>query len=253
MAPQHLIRNESEGVVYSNIRSLRDQSQFLDVSLFCEDGSRLPAHKIILAAHSDKFKRILGQMSSEFLTPVTHSIFLTGVNKEELSSILDFIYEGEVSVSQADLGRFLSVAEKLHINSLVSDNQYSTSIPVSQQSQELTTVAEASNKKLGVLQEEKSRSEEAIKEEVYLASENQTAFVEDILETQPEDEQSVNTCDLEESHFPDPNNTQTEQKKESKKKDIKMNEAKMDVNNVLIENLKVLGMSKLRKDILKDM
>ena len=31
-----------------------------------------------------------------------------------------------------------------------------------------------------------------------------------------------------------------------------MNEAKMDVNNVLIENLKVLGMSKLRKDILKD-
>ena len=85
----------------------------------CEDGARLPAHKIILAAHSEKFKKILSQMTTDFLTPVTHSIFLTGVNKVELSFILDFIYEGEVSVSQASLGRFLSVAEKLHINSLV--------------------------------------------------------------------------------------------------------------------------------------
>ena len=84
MAPQHLIRNDSEGIVYSNIRSLRDQSQFLDVNIVCEDGARLAAHKIILASHSDKFKRILGHMSSEFLTPVTHSIFLTGINKEEL-------------------------------------------------------------------------------------------------------------------------------------------------------------------------
>ena len=109
MSPQHLIRNENEGVVYSNIRNLRDQSQFLDVNLVCEDGSRLPAHKIILAAHSDKFRRILSQMTSEFLTPVTHSIFLTGVNKQELSFILDFIYEGEVSVSQALRVAYFSV------------------------------------------------------------------------------------------------------------------------------------------------
>ena len=116
---QHLIRNEPDGIAYSNIRCLRDQAQFLDVILLCEDGERLPAHKIILAANSEKFKRILGQMTSEILTPVTHSIFLTGVKKKELSSILDFIYEGEVSVGQADLGSFLLVAEKLHINSLV--------------------------------------------------------------------------------------------------------------------------------------
>ena len=176
MSPQHLIRNENEAVVYSSIRRLRDQSQFLDVNLVCEDGSKLPAHKIILAAHSDKFKRILSQMTSEFLTPVTHSIFLTGVNKEELSSILDFIYEGEVSVSQADLGRFLSVAEKLHINSLFSDNHSSSSMPMAQKSREPNNMAEASSQKLGVLQEEKNRREDAIKEEVYLASENQTAF-----------------------------------------------------------------------------
>ena len=130
------------------------------------------------------------------------------------------------------------MAEKLHINSLVSSDQSPPSIPVSQLSQEPTPIVETSN------QEEKNRREDIIKEEVYLASENQTAFVEDILENQPEY--------FEESPFPDPNNTQTEQKKESKKKDPRMDEAKFDVDNVLIENLKVLGMSKLRKDILKD-
>ena len=253
MAPQHLIRNESEAVVYSNIRSLRDQSQFLDVSLVCEDGARLAAHKIILAAHSDKFRRILGQMTSELLTPVTHSIFLTGVNKEELSFILDFIYEGEVSVSQAGLSKFLNVAEKLHINSLVNGDK---SPPSTAMSQEPTTVAENS-------EQEKNRYEEVIEEEVYLASKNETAIVEDILVNKPEDErevymtsvtgerlkrsnheQTVDNCSFEEYQFPDPSSLIKQQK------DTKMNESKIDANKVLIENLKVLGMSKLRRDIL---
>ena len=80
---QHLIRNEPDGVVYSNIRCLRDQAQFLDVNLLCEDGEMVPAHRIILAAHSDKFKRILGQMTSEILTPPSHTQHLPDRCQEE--------------------------------------------------------------------------------------------------------------------------------------------------------------------------
>ena len=262
---QHLIRNEPDGVVYSNIRCLRDQAQFLDVNLLCEDGEKLPAHKIILAAHSEKFKRILGQMTSDLLTPVTHSIFLSGVKKKELSLILDFIYEGEVSLSQADLGNFLSMAEKLHINSLVDKQSSPLPTPFHEE--------KASHKKLASMQEN-NRCEDVIKEEVYLDSENQTAVVEGILENKPEeeevylasenehsvvdeifentqDDQTVETGKFEESQHPDRNKILTKQKKETRKKDT-TNEATIDANKVLIENLKILGMSKLKNDILKN-
>ena len=119
--PQHLIRNQSEGVVNSNIKLLREQNRFFDVSLVCEDGARLPAHKVILAAHSDRFRQILEQMSpSDVVTPMSHCVYLTGVREEELTNILNYIYEGEARVSSAALARFLSVAEILHINSLVN-------------------------------------------------------------------------------------------------------------------------------------
>ena len=55
----HLLQNQPETVVYNNIKSLRDDNQLLDINLICEDGVILSAHKLILAAHSDKFKNIL--------------------------------------------------------------------------------------------------------------------------------------------------------------------------------------------------
>ena len=100
-------------------------------------------------------------MTSDLLTPVTHSIFLTSVKKKELSLILNFIYEGEVSLSQADLSRFLSVAEKLHINSLINVDKSSSPLPLHEK--------EASDKKLASMQEKnKCEGEDVIKEEVYV-------------------------------------------------------------------------------------
>ena len=212
MPPQHMIRNQSEGVVNSNIKLLREQNQFFDVSLVCEDGARLPAHKIILAAHSDKFKQILEQMSpvTPALAAVAHCVYLIGLKGRELTSILDYIYEGEARVSQADLARFLTVAELLHINSLVNIDNLDAS-NVSQKPQE-----------------------EEIEEEVYLASKDQNVMVEHVMATEDKELRltSINPEVGENTKSRPPSTTVT------------------DVNQVLLENLKVLGMSKLSKEII---
>ena len=59
----HLLKNNAEGSVYKNIRSLRDENQFFDVTLMCEDGEMFSAHKVVLASQSDKFKQILSHMT----------------------------------------------------------------------------------------------------------------------------------------------------------------------------------------------
>merc|ERR1719411_1455513 len=45
-------------------------------------------------------------------------IFLHGVKHEDMEAILDFMYNGEVSVNQDDLRSFLSVAEELRVRGL---------------------------------------------------------------------------------------------------------------------------------------
>ena len=59
----HLLKNDAEGSVYKNIRSLRDENQFFDVTLMCDDGEIFSAHKVVLASQSEKFKLILSHMT----------------------------------------------------------------------------------------------------------------------------------------------------------------------------------------------
>merc|ERR1719219_2569113 len=49
-------------------------------------------------------------------------IFLHGVRHEDIQAILDFMYNGEVSVNQADLRSFLSIAEDLRVRGLTQND-----------------------------------------------------------------------------------------------------------------------------------
>ena len=96
---------------------LRKEEEFYDVSLVCDDEQILSAHKVVLSASSDLFKR-----KADHSKPM---IYLNGVSSKELNNILDYIYEGEVGLFQDELDNFLAVAEKLKINGLVGgDNEY---------------------------------------------------------------------------------------------------------------------------------
>jgi len=107
--------NDFENNISAGLRSLREEKDFFDVTLACDD-SQLQAHKVILSACSLFFRKILKQ------NPHQHPLlYLKGVKFSELQSILNFMYVGEVNVAQDDLNSFLSAAEDLKVKGLTQN------------------------------------------------------------------------------------------------------------------------------------
>ena len=97
----------------SSFRDLRDSKDLFDMTLVCGEFHQVQAHKVILSASSPFFRDVLA--SNPHVNPL---IYLRGISQTDLQYILDFIYHGEVSVSQSNLNNFLSVAEDLKIKGL---------------------------------------------------------------------------------------------------------------------------------------
>jgi len=91
------------------------------VTLCCDNGVDIvQAHKVILAACSPLFRKILSRQKSTGQNPF---LYLKGIRLKELRAVLDFIYHGEVNVAQDSLNNFLAVAEELAIKGLTTDSQ----------------------------------------------------------------------------------------------------------------------------------
>ena len=93
--------------------SLREDKDFADVTLACEDGQQIVAHKVILVASSPLFKKIL--IGNKHSHPL---IYLRGWKSVDISAIIDFLYNGEANVYQENLDSFLSIAEELQLKGL---------------------------------------------------------------------------------------------------------------------------------------
>ena len=85
--------NDFKANVNSAFGRLRDDKDFTDVTLACEDGQQMEAHKVILAASSPIFENILQR--NKHPHPL---IFLKGFQSQDLLAILDFLYFGEAKV-----------------------------------------------------------------------------------------------------------------------------------------------------------
>ncbi len=111
--------NDFESNVSSSFVDLRSKQEFFDVTLSCDKGSRqIQAHKVILAACSPFFRRVLAK--NPHANPL---IYLKGIDYDNLTAILNFMYHGEVNVSQEDLSGFLKVAEELAVKGLTDGNK----------------------------------------------------------------------------------------------------------------------------------
>ena len=99
--------------VTTSFAQFRNDKDFSDVTLACGDGSQIKAHRIILMSGSLMFKTLLEQNLME--KPV---VFLRGVKSSQLTSIVDFLYLGEVNIEQDNLNEFLALAEDLQLKGL---------------------------------------------------------------------------------------------------------------------------------------
>ena len=99
--------------ISSAFRNFRGENDLTDVTLACEDGQQIEAHKVILAASSPTFRNLFGR--NKHPHPL---IFMTRVKSSDLSSILDFLYFGEANVPQIDLESFLAIADQLKLDGL---------------------------------------------------------------------------------------------------------------------------------------
>jgi len=111
--------NDFETNISVAFRELREEKDFFDVTLACDD-SQLQAHKVILSACSPFFRNVLRK------NPHQHPLlYLKGVKYKELQSVLNFMYMGEVNVAQEELNSFLAVAEDLRVKGLTQNNSES--------------------------------------------------------------------------------------------------------------------------------
>merc|ERR1712129_544195 len=93
---------------------LREDREFADVTLACDDGQQVEAHKVILASSSPFFLNLLRR--NKHPHPL---IYMRGLKSEDLVSMIDFLYLGEANVYQENLDSFLAVAEELQLKGLM--------------------------------------------------------------------------------------------------------------------------------------
>ena len=105
--------NDFQSNISSSFGDLRKEQDFSDVTLTCDGNQQIQAHKVILAASSSFFRRVLKHNKN--LHPL---LYMRGLNTSQLSDVVDFIYQGEVNIFQEDLDSFLALAEELELRGL---------------------------------------------------------------------------------------------------------------------------------------
>ncbi|XP_018332833.1 uncharacterized protein LOC108742238 isoform X2 [Agrilus planipennis] len=115
MTGQHycLRWNNYQSNMTSVFHQLLQNEAFVDVTLACKDLS-LKAHKVVLSACSSYFQKLLLD------NPCKHPTIIMpqDVCYADLKFIIEFVYKGEIDVSQAELQSLLKTADQLKIKGL---------------------------------------------------------------------------------------------------------------------------------------
>ena len=99
--------------IRSSFQELRSDQDFTDVTLVCEDGEQVEAHKFLLVSSSPFFRDLLKR--NKHSHPL---VYMRGIKSDIITSMVDFLYHGEASLFQEDLESFLSLASELQLKGL---------------------------------------------------------------------------------------------------------------------------------------
>ena len=105
--------NDFQTNLTSAFRDLREDNEFTDVTLACEDGQQVKAHKVVLISSSPFFKNLLQR--NKHPHPL---IYMRGLKSKDLVAMMDFLYHGEAYVYQENFHSFLAIAEELQLKGL---------------------------------------------------------------------------------------------------------------------------------------
>ena len=105
--------NDFRNNASSAFGDLRDDRDFTNVTLVCEDGQEVEAHKVVLIASSPFFLNLLKR--NKHPHPL---VYMRGLKFENLMSLVDFLYLGEANIYQDYLDSFLVMAEELQVKGL---------------------------------------------------------------------------------------------------------------------------------------
>ena len=102
----------------SSLKETLNNKSFTDVTLACNDDKHVDAHRIILSSQSLFFRRILKVNDRRDIL-----IYLPNISSNELESILEFLYLGQIEIVQQDLEKFIIFGKLFGIKGLM-DLQY---------------------------------------------------------------------------------------------------------------------------------
>ena len=108
--------NDFKENITNAFATLREGSDFFDVTLVCEDGKQFEAHRLVLALSSPFFQNVF--QKAKHAHPL---VYMRGMKSENLEAIIDFLYRGEASVYQEYLDSFLAIAEELQLKGLTGE------------------------------------------------------------------------------------------------------------------------------------
>merc|ERR1719233_825275 len=105
--------NEFDTNIREYLIILREDQRLFDVTLVTGDGQHIQAHKIILSAGSHFFNDIFLKSNHTNMM-----IYLKGISSDTLEPVIDFIYNGEVSITQEQLKVFIETGKELLVKGL---------------------------------------------------------------------------------------------------------------------------------------
>ena len=102
----------------STFAQLREDKDFTDVTLVCEDGHQVETHKVILVSASPFFLTLLKR--NKHPHPL---VYMKGISSGDLMAMIDFLYFGEVNIYQENIDSFLAMADDLQLKGLQGNSK----------------------------------------------------------------------------------------------------------------------------------
>jgi len=115
----------SDEVSENLLKYVTEDTRLQDVTLVCDDGQHIRAHKIVLSARSPLFKEVLN--GERDLNPF---IYFCEFQKSEIETLMEFLYRGSTVISEENMRSFFRIAKLLKIDGVNVDPVTSDTSPV---------------------------------------------------------------------------------------------------------------------------